>query len=404
MQTLSLHPRERCMRSLILVLGALVLAAAGGAGWWLLVAEEASPPGGREPAAGSVVPSETLPGAREPVRVRTEPARETGAARPFTALNNRAVEALEAGDAAGAVELLERCVAGDPESAVYRDNLAEALVRLAFLQRESEHGRELAIPTLERAVELAPGREDLGPLLERWRTELELERDFWSDESARFVLSYDGAREDVLHAYQDVLDMLESAYFDLQLAFRRDPIAEGRPKVRVILYRRAGFGELTGLGDWAGGAFDGRVRVPLEQLDGQRAELRQVLRHELAHWFVREVGGRGVPGWLDEGLAQWLEEGRAADVARARARLAGGEPLPLERLAGSLASWEDEQAVGRAYAQALALVDHVASQYGDDVLFEMVAERARGRRCEDTFEARTNVALDLVLADLYASL
>ena len=45
-------------------------------------------------------------------------------------------------------------------------------------------------------------------------------------------------------------------------------------------------------------------------LEGQgRAEMRKTLRHEAFHQFAHEKIGRGLPVWVNEGLAQLFEEG-----------------------------------------------------------------------------------------------
>jgi hypothetical protein len=263
---------------------------------------------------------------------------------------------------------------------------------------------ERARIVLISAAELAPERDDLAALLERWEVEAELEEDFWSLDRELVRLSYDGDRRDVDLASADRLVVhLERTYEEYRDLFRVDPVRDrGRPPVRVVLYRRDGFRELTGLGDWAAGVFDGRVRIPVDDLALQSSEVRRVLRHELAHWFVREVGGIAVPGWLNEGLCQWLED-RGASVSRSRARLAGARPFSLAELRGSLASWDDEDAIARAYDQSLVVVHHLFTSQDVELPFEMVRECATGRTPEEVFRARMGFELDLLVGDLFPS-
>ena len=49
---------------------------------------------------------------------------------------------------------------------------------------------------------------------------------------------------------------------------------------------REEFSKLTGLGHWAGGAYDGRIRVPVTDLAKEERPLVRVLRHELVHAVV----------------------------------------------------------------------------------------------------------------------
>jgi hypothetical protein len=133
-----------------------------------------------------------------------------------------------------------------------------------------------------------------------------------------------------------------------------------------------------------------------------------VLRHEVTHAFVHASGGKNVPGWLNEGLAQWLETGsltaQAGAVAEARKTLTGNELIPLPELVDSLASSKNSGRVVAAYAQALAFVAYIERQYGDRVLFEMVAGCKSDTSCEATFRRRTGADLDAVHSEMAAGL
>src|SRR6187402_2568619 len=379
------------MPRLLAVLSLAALAAAGA--WWGLRDPQGAAPETAPPAAASDAPEpesvrRVALGAADlaPAHAAQEPALSAAPAKDganalgtrFGELNRMAIRALEAGDPERACALFEQCVKGVPEEPVFARNLAEALARRAQARREREQPCAECIALLERALELAPERDDLARLLERWRSEAHLEAGFWSERSLHFELTYDGERSEILHGSHRLIEVLERAYDDLALFFGTLPVEKGRPPIRVALYRREGFGTLTGLGDWAGGAFDGTVRVPVEDLAREERRLESILRHELVHAFVLELGGASVPGWLNEGLAQWLEPERARDLEQARAALAGSDPIPLEELQGSLARWQDEARIARAYAQSLAFVDYLARQYGERIPVALVAGCAQG--------------------------
>jgi hypothetical protein len=318
-------------------------------------------------------------------------------------LNNEATTDLTAGDLAAAVAKLERCHAAVPDNAVFTGNLAEALVRLA--KKQHERGElEHAIEHLARAILLGDARADvpvLERILERWRRELELGLDDWTEGSSRFELAYDTDRADILHHSHEVLEHLELAYDDLVRWFGKDPLPDG-PAIRVVLYAPEDFDRLTGLGDWAAGVFDGVVRISVSDLRQGHA-WREVLVHELVHAFVQALSGSGVPGWLNEGLAQMHEE-RPDELARARERLGGAELFSLESLAGSLAGWEDAAAIGRAYAQSLLFVAYLRATYGDEALRRMLLALPLGRTPEESFREWTQVSLEVAFQDWRAAL
>ncbi len=323
--------------------------------------------------------------------------------------NVAAVEALEQGELARAIELLERCLAEKPDEPAFAHNLAEALVRTAQQEvlAEDAEVREAAIGHLRRAIALAPGRAELPGLLERWEKSLASEAGFWRKKTVHFELSFDGDRSELLAGTGPLESELESAYHEIGELFGYFPVEAGRPRLRVVLLARAQFGSVTGLGDWAGGVFDGTVRVPVEDLASEQQQVKRALRHELVHAFVHETGGSSVPGWLNEGLAQWLEApfwvDRPHDVEKARGRLDGVQPFPLERLRGTLASWKDVGEIEIAYAQSLAFVDHLRRTYGERLLFDLVAGCKEGRTPEETFAGARGRAREIAHEDVAAA-
>ncbi|MCH2107410.1 MAG: hypothetical protein MK291_12290 [Planctomycetes bacterium] len=374
---------------------ALVLLAAGIT--WRLWPREAAP----APLPPEVSPPVIERGVRRaavappPQRIEDE----------WTQKNARAIELLNQGELEEAVALFAECVAGDPGEGVFRANLAEALARLARELYEDVETRGLAIEHLEHAVELAPERADLADLLARWKAEAEVEGDFWTDRSLHFRLSYDGDREELLGSgYDLVLRTLEDAYAEFADLFGVRPAEDGEPAIEVVLLQREEFGRLTGLGHWAGGAYNGRIRVPVADLAREERQLVRVLRHELVHAFVQEAGGRGVKGWLNEGIAEYLEQPagarRETAIQDARERASALELRSLDELGGTLASLGSVEEIRDAYTQSLAFVGWIEHWYGERVLFEMVSGCRDGVSLEATFEARTRVSLARALGDL----
>lgn len=377
-------------------------ASAVVAGWWLV---RSRPGGSHEPAPIALAPEPVVVSARRAVGEPDLPPRPAASVSSDDSLarqNNAAIEALDARDFDRAIELFEACHRADPGREVFARNLAEALARKAVVVREEERPCATCVELLARAAELAPDRRDIAELLEHVQSELELEKDFWRESSQHFDLAYDGDRNDILFAGNRLLNRLEDHYLELERFFGSSPVDEGRPRIAVSLYHREGFSQLTGLGEWAGGAYDGVVRIPIGDFAREERALDGVMRHELAHAFVRALGGAHVPGWLNEGLAQWLEPGRALALGTARAKLAGHELVPLAALEGSLASGQDPESIARAYAQSLLLVDWIAGRFGERLLVDMVAGSAVGEAPAETFERVTRLSLEPTFAEFLA--
>jgi len=390
--------------------GAFLLAAAAGLGVvtaeWLLGDGHSAPDPVQEtaarPPALDAAPRRVAAGADEsPPAQRAAETVDSGAR--WAEVNRSAIDALEAGEYERAVELFEECLEADPAEVVFQRNLAEALTRMALRDHELHTPCEHCIALIERALALSPTRDDLGRLLDRWRRAAEAEEGFWRDSSIHFDLAYDGFREGMRDS-NELLHLMEEIYVDLAQAFGEHPVEVGGNRIAVVLYERESFDRVTGLGHWAGGAFDGTVRVPVQDLEAESERLDRVLRHELVHAFVRRLGGPHVPGWLNEGIAQWHEPQRELSVSRARERLLGRELYTLERMQGSIASWTDTEEIARAYAQALLFTDYIARNYGERAVYEMVFGCDEGIDPAETFESWTRVELAAVLGDLQAEL
>jgi len=120
----------------------------------------------------------------------------------------------------------------------------------------------------------------------------------------------------------------------------------------------------------AGGHTDTQARIISERLS---VALVHVLRHELAHSFIRARTGGNCPVWLQEGIAQWLEGGdpRREDAVVASAARAG-RMLSLLTLEGPFQSLPPEQ-VGLAYAESLSAVAHIVRTRGEGAIVRLLA-------------------------------
>ncbi|MEM7306041.1 MAG: tetratricopeptide repeat protein [Planctomycetota bacterium] len=389
------------------LLAVCALAVAAGAGFFAAAHLRPSSPEAAEEAPSQPVSRPVASPERRPVpEERPSPTPVDADNARWIERNNEARDLLEAGELERAVELFAACYAARPDNDVFRRNLAEALFRLATSLHERGE-LERAVETLARSVETAPERDELAALLERWRRELELALGDTYAPGNYFRIEYDGQRRDLQRHDQEVIDFLEGggryregAYETLRGFFGIDPVIDGGERIRVVLYDRAEFDTLTGLGDWAGGVFDGVIRVAVDDLSTERGRWERILRHELVHAFVRELGGRDVPGWLNEGLAQLLEVEKPS-VNLARGELVGAPLFALDALRESLSTWKDPQEISRAYAQSLTLVAMIREQHGDAVLVQLLRGCSAGQSVEESFRAATGgVALSTVLLDL----
>lgn len=223
-----------------------------------------------------------------------------------------------------------------------------------------------AIADYRTALELSPGQAAWQEQLSRMEKEIGVERDMERDASIHFSLTFDAALPARLS--DQILDVLEDAHNDLGIFFNRYP----EDTVPVLIYRNEDFARVTNSPDWAGGLYDGKIRIPLGGMSTMTAELKALIYHEYTHVLVRLIGGNRIPTWLNEGLARMAEEefvARPFPVLQAAAKK--GEFLPADLLS---ISWGKLPApVARlAYEQSHAFVRHLAREHGDYLVVSLL--------------------------------
>lgn len=234
-----------------------------------------------------------------------------------------------------------------------------------------------ALRVYEEALRHAPEDPTLGARLERLRREASLHSGYFASHGARFTVLFEGPADEVLAAR--ALEILEAAYWSVSTALAIYP----EQIITVILYTQEQFRDVTRSPQWAAGAYDGRIRVPVRGAVADSRELERVLVHEFTHALVQAVAPRGVPVWLHEGLAVGFEPSGGgwadAELARSTTR------LPLARLAGSFSDLSTEQA-RVAYAQSAAIVAALFERGGAAAVGAVLQDIARGDAFAVAFE------------------
>ncbi len=234
-----------------------------------------------------------------------------------------------------------------------------------------------AIDAYQQALAHTPDHPRLVQQLEAWRKEAALHSGFGRKLANYFTVLFEGPAEAQLA--ERALAILEAAYLRIGTALYTYPTEV----ITVVLYTREQFHDITQSPEWAGGAFDGRIRMPVQGALADAAEFGRVLTHEFTHALVRSIAGRGVPYWLDEGLAVRFE---GTDPERNRARLrASGPSLPLGRLECSFAGLSAKDAAA-AYAVSAAAVDRMFEAAGAPAVVSLLEAIGRGVPFAEAFE------------------
>lgn len=258
---------------------------------------------------------------------------------------------IQAGRSRDAISYVENATRVAPD-------YGEAFKVLGFAYFNSNRLRD-ALEAWQRSQELKPDA-TVETLIGKAKRDLNAETDLAVRSSHHFDLRYEGRQiEDQLR--DQLLESLEAAYQELSSQLEVTP-AE---RIAVVLYTEKAFFDVTQAPAWIGAMNDGKLRIPIQGVTSVNAEMSRVLKHELAHSFVRQAAGGRCPTWLNEGIAQLLEprtlsQAGAEQLAKAYKLK---EQIPLPELESSFFQLSNSEAV-LAYGESLAAAQYINDSYG----------------------------------------
>ncbi len=334
--------------------------------------------------------------------------RETVARNLCNAHQSLASDMAKKGDYRGAVRH------ADSASAVEPANMSPLVQAGAYYLRLDEVN--LAIDRLEKAITVKPGEltahemlgyayyrdNDLSSARAQWdyvlevdpkRAELKerydkafreqsVENDFSKYKSRHFEASYPPQIPTDLRA--KVIGMLDHAYLEIGRDFGG---VFPPPPIHVILYDAKQFSEATKTADYVGALYDGKIRSPLADANGEWLgldDIRRRLTHEYVHVVVKHIAGGNPPWWVNEGLAETLSRPLDSERIRTLQKLyQEGNPVALKSLESTTIGKMDKESAGLAYIQSHATVDLLWTRYGKGKMVMFLEAVGRGQNAED---------------------
>jgi tetratricopeptide (TPR) repeat protein len=248
----------------------------------------------------------------------------------------------------------------------------------AYLKQDK---RPQALELLQRAKEAGVRGPGLDKTVQQLSREVDAEWDFTQQQSRHFRVSFadDGDHSTV----RPVLDALEDAYDAVGRKFDFYPDT----RTAVVLYAQQDFHTVTQTPDWAGAAFDGRIKLPVRGLSADHPGFQRVVRHEYAHSLVAQLAGPRCPVWLNEGLAVWAEEDLDRDhEGWAEQHVAGKALFPLGQLIGSFTVLPAGR-VDVAYAESYLAVRALVDRYGVRKIPKLLNAVHDARSFNEAFES-----------------
>lgn len=217
--------------------------------------------------------------------------------------------------------------------------------------------------------------------LARWRRESELRDRMTVIPGNAFTLSFEGPPDAEIAARA-------AASLD-RAAARIGQVLSTLPllPVPVVLYSNEQFRDITRAPDWAAGAFDGIVRIPVRDALTDPAELDRVIAHEFTHAVVYSLTPRGVPVWLNEGLATVLESDGPGVPESAVAGSPEARSLSLRLLARPFGRFPADAATV-AYGKSALAVRRLLDEAGGFAIANLLRDIESGASFEAAFERR----------------
>lgn len=235
-----------------------------------------------------------------------------------------------------AISFLKRSIECNPK-------FVQAMVLLSQIAYQSAD-LDLAVSTLEKAAAIAPRDRRIAQQLDQWHREAAVHNHLDENTTARFKVLYEGATQKPIG--DQVSALLESAYWRIGKAMNSYP----SETLNVILYTNRQFQDITRAPAWAGGGYDGRIRLPVGGALRSPKTLERVVTHEYVHAVIHNAAGDDVPTWINEGLASYMESPDRSWVAAALRRADGR--IPIEDLGDSFTEFDSDTALV-AYAESL---------------------------------------------------
>jgi tetratricopeptide (TPR) repeat protein len=274
-----------------------------------------------------------------------------------------------------AIYRLEEAIDLDPENLDAHDLLGHAYY--------DDNDLASALAQWEYVREIQPGRPGLAEKLRKAYREEAVEYKHKKTQSRHFQISYE--RKTTSGDLGVVLMECERAYREIGRKFGN--VFPPTP-IQVIVYTADDFKKATLLGEHVGGLYDGKIRVPVNDLAGNslsREELRRRLFHEYTHVVVRFWVQDKAPWWLNEGLAETFSRGeltsRETDMLRQANR--AGALFAIADLEESQLVKLDEETLRFAYIQAHALTHYMYRKFGLPCLTRLFEALAEGVPAEE---------------------
>lgn len=258
------------------------------------------------------------------------------------------------------------------------DSSAELFAALAQIYYRSGNFRE-SIYYLNRSLELNPDNSEMLALKLRINREQEVKENSQTYTSVNFELICHNSFSEKWAL--KLLDLLENAYVEIGEKLNFYP----SQRSQVLVMETRDFRNVHDLPDWAGGLYDGKIRLPVPAATPPES-IRGAIRHEYTHHVIFLLSASNCPVWLNEGLAQIFE----FDTQPWQIQSLDLSLNELDRFVENLKNSRSHAQASRLYNQAQKAASNFVHQYGWPVMAEILAKLGKGYSIQEAVEILTS--------------
>ncbi len=209
----------------------------------------------------------------------------------------------------------------------------------------------------------------LNILINKIKRENRAMKNYGDSESEHFNIVFSKEEHDEIRLW--IRDILEDAYDEVGKRLGLHP----RTGLTVILYNQRNFFDVTRAPGWAGGVYDGKIRLPIKGLTKATPNLKRIIIHEYTHALIHKITLK-CPLWLNEGLAEYFSLGDVQEMP---------QYIPLFKLEKRFPGYPP-RAVSIAYRVSYSAVRRLERRYGMYRIKDLLNKLSEGVAFPEAFE------------------
>jgi len=239
---------------------------------------------------------------------------------------------------------------------------------------------DIAEEYFNRAIQESLAPERIRKSLQKLKKEASLQSRMVQEKRSYFNLHFEGGEENPVLG-ENIIGLMDS----LSIKICEDFNTELKGSVEVILLSREDYRNVTESRSWSGGLYDGKIRIPVKNLNGNFEKLKPVLAHELTHMVIHTKVGTSCPIWLNEGLACYQEGRSKYSISIARKYLSGNSTFKLGNLPKSFLNLSKREAKN-SYALSNSIVNFLIERYGMSSMQDVLQALSEGKTAEEAIQ------------------